>query len=81
MPRGLFASPAIQKIAAGLGISVSHNPVSSIVDHCQAVTEEYMNEYGGCRTPGGLLEICAQKTGTRFEELSSNTDLDRLMRS
>jgi hypothetical protein len=40
-----------------------------------------MAEYGGCGTSDDLLYISAQKTGTRFEVVSSNEDLGCVMGS
>ena len=81
MARGLSASPAIRRIAEEMGILFEKDPARALIDYCQTVTARYIAEYGGCSTSGELLNICAQKTGTRFEVVSTNQELDHLMQS
>jgi hypothetical protein len=66
-------------IADELGLPLSNDPSGKIVAYCQDLTAFYIREYEECSTSDELLSICAQKMGTKFEILSSNSDLDRTM--
>lgn len=81
MARRLSGNPTIEAIAKELGIPLADDPVRSTVRYCQKITAWHLAEYGDCRTSGELLQICAQKAGTRFEVVSSLNDLDRVMRA
>ena len=81
MARRLSGSLAIETIAKELGIPLGDDPVRAIVGYCQEITAGHLAAYGDCRTSDELLQVCAQKVGTRFEVVSSVNDLDRVMRS
>ncbi len=81
MARGLSGNRPIETIAKELGIPYADDSVRAIVRYCQEITAGYRADYGFCNTSDELLQICAQKVGTRFEVVSSINDLDRIMRS
>ena len=81
MALGLSGSLTIEAIAKERGIPLAGDPVRGIVRYCQKITAGHLADYGDCRTSDELLQICAQKVGTRFEVVSSLNDLDRIMRA
>jgi hypothetical protein len=81
MARGLSRNQTLETIATELGILFGDDPVRAIVRYCQEITAGYIADYGGSNTSDELLQICAQKAGTRFEVVSSIEDLDRTMLS
>lgn len=79
--RGFSENQTLESVATELGIPFGDNPVQAIVRYCQEITAKNIADYGGCNTSDELLQICAQKVGTRFEVISSIEDLDRATRS
>ena len=72
-------NPTIRTLAHDLGARISTDPVTAIKGHCHRQIKQYLKEFGICTTLTGLLALAAQKLGTTFREIHSDTDLRNLI--
>jgi hypothetical protein len=69
----------VEHLAGELGLTGA-DPAHAIISFCEARVASFIGEFDGCSTLSGLLEIAAQKSGSRFEVIDTNETLDRIVR-
>ncbi len=74
----LKRSYKIQSLAGDLGIKPSGDPVREIVRFCAKKVQRFRRDFPDCVTLPQLLDICAGKLGTKFEEIHSDDDLEEI---
>ena len=79
MAAKLHNNPTIRTLAHDLGARISTDPVTAIKGHCHRQIKQFVREFGDCTTLTGLLALAAQKLGTTFREIHSDTDLRNLI--
>jgi hypothetical protein len=72
-------NPTIRTLARDLGARISTDPVTAIKGHCHRQIKQFLKEFGDCTTLTGLLALAAQRLGTTFREVHSDTDLQNLI--
>ena len=68
----------IHSLAADLGIKPSSDPVRDVVRYCEKRVRGFLKDFPDCATLAQLLELCASKLGTRFEEIQSDEQLEEV---
>jgi hypothetical protein len=74
-PASLKRNYKIHALASDLGIRPSSDPIREIVRFCDKRIRRFLRDFPDCKTLSQLLEICASKLGTKFEEIQSETEL------
>ncbi len=78
MPTNLHKNPTIHTLATDLGLKITTNPVDAIKDHCHKQIKRFLKEFSHCSTLSDLLALAAQKLGTTFREIHTDSDLAQL---
>jgi hypothetical protein len=76
----LNTSVAVHRLAADLGLRVSGNPVDAVMAYCHRRVKKFIGEYGACLNPGQLLDLLANKLGTRLLEINDDEHLKKIQR-
>jgi hypothetical protein len=74
----LNSSMAIHRLAADLRLKASANPTQALLRYCHRKVREFLKEHGECSTVSDLLELLANKLGTRIIEINSDAELGEL---
>ena len=77
-PLPLKRSYRILTLASDLGIKPSRDPVRDILRFCERRVQRFRRDFPECATLSHLLEICASKLGTGFEEIYTGVQLDEV---
>jgi hypothetical protein len=77
-PTPLKRSYKIHSLAADLGIRPSADPVREILRYSEKRIRLFLREFPDCLTLSQLLDVCASKLGTRFEEIRSEEQLEEV---
>jgi hypothetical protein len=77
-PTPLKHSYKIRALASDLGVKPSDDPIREIVRFCQRRVRRFLRDFPECPTLSQLLEICASKLGTKFEEIHSDNGLQEV---
>lgn len=80
MSAKLNSSLSIHRLAADLGLRPTENPVQVILAYCHRTIKSFLAEHGPCSGLGELLDLVANKLGTRIVEIHNNEELSRLQR-
>jgi len=78
MPSQLRKSVKIQKLARDLGLKHTSDPVADIINYCKRKVKRFLSDFVECDNLSDLLLFLAQKSGTFFEEIHSDEDLERI---
>lgn len=78
MARKLNSSLTVQRLALDLGLGHKDKPVANIVRYCENRITEFMKDYPECPTLADMLDWVANKVGTSFIELRTDSDLDEV---
>lgn len=71
-------SPKIRKLAQDLGLQPKRDPVNDIIQYCEKKVKKLLNDFPDCNNLTILLKWIAQKAKTVFEEIHSDSDLERI---
>ena len=77
-PTPLKHNYKIRALASDLGIKFSGDPIREILRFCEKRVRRFLRDFPECPTLSQLLEICASKLGTKFEEIHSDDQLEEL---
>jgi hypothetical protein len=77
-PTSLKHSYKIRALANDLGVKPSSDPIREIVRFCERRVRRFLRDFPECATLTQLLEICASKLGTKFEEIHSDDQLQEV---
>lgn len=77
-PTPLKHNYKIRALASDLGIKFSGDPIREILRFCEKRVRRFLRDFPECPTLSQLLEICASKLGTKFEEIHSDDQLQEL---
>lgn len=69
----------VQRLARDLGLKSSAEPVGRIVEFCRRKVQKLIEDFDGRNMPGEILPWLAGKLSTRFIEINSDSDLDRII--
>jgi hypothetical protein len=78
MAQKLKNNLTIQRLAADLGLRSSEDPVRAIVGYCHRQVKKFLSDYPNCPTPAELLTLVANKLGTKFIDVHSDADVQRV---
>jgi hypothetical protein len=81
MSSKLKQSDKIWKLAKDLGIKTSNDPVSDILIFCEKRIKKLLKETTDCSSLSDFLYWVANKLGTSFEEIHSNSDLSEIKKT
>jgi hypothetical protein len=68
----------VHRLVADLGLRETESPVQAVVEYCHRRVRKFTADYGKCSSLPELLELCANKLGTRIIETYSDEDLASL---
>lgn len=80
MSQPLCSSQRISQLAYQLGVPLKVNPVDGIMNFCELRISQLMVDFPDCSTPAEMLDCIAAKVGIVFEEVSSDEDLQRILK-
>jgi hypothetical protein len=80
MSAKLNSSLAVHRLAADLGLRPTENPVQVILAYCHRSVKKFVAEHGGCAGLNELLDLLANKLGTRVVEISDDEQLYKVQR-
>ena len=76
----LKTRPQIRQLAADLGLGSPKDAVRAILEFCERQVRAVLKEFPHCSSPPQLLEALANKLRTRFEVVTSDTELRQLQK-
>lgn len=68
----------VHRLAADLRLKSSANPVQALLSYCHRRVRKFLKDYGECSTVSELLELLANKLGTRVIEINTDEELSAL---
>lgn len=68
----------VHRLVADLGLRETESPVQAVLGYCHRRVRKFIAEYGKCSSLTELLDLCANKLGTRIVEIHSDDDLTSL---
>lgn len=71
-------SIAVHRLVADLHLGSSAEPVRAVLKYCHRRVRSFLREYGECPTVAELLQVLADKLGTRLVEINSDGELGDL---
>ena len=74
----LNSSLTIHRLAADLELRPTANPVQVILAYCHRAVKKFLAEHGPVTSLGALLDLLADRLGTRIVEIRSNQELYKL---
>jgi len=74
----LNKSDKIWKLAKDLGIRKVNDPVSDILNFCEKQIKKFLKDAAECHSLSDFLSWVANRLGTSFEEIHSNSDLEQI---
>src|SRR5690348_6885489 len=74
------SSMAVHRLAADLGLRSTGNPVQVIMVYCHRTVKKFLAEYGPCKGLDALLDLLANKLGTRIVEIHDDNELKKIQR-
>jgi hypothetical protein len=80
MSQKLNSSMAVHRLAADLGLRSTENPVQVIMAYCHRTVKKFLAEYGQCKAVDALLDLLANKLGTRIVEVHDDKELQSIQR-
>ena len=78
MAAKLNQSDKIWKLAKDLGIRTVNNPVSDILNFCEKQIKKLLKDTTDCHSLSDFLCWVANRLGTSFEEIHSDSDLEQI---
>jgi hypothetical protein len=76
----LNTSIAVHRLAADLGLRPTENPVQVVLAYCHRSVKKFVTDHGGCVGLNELLNLLANKLGTRIVEINDNEQLYNIQR-
>jgi hypothetical protein len=76
----LNTSLAVHRLAADLGLRPTESPVQVVLAYCHRSVKKFITEHGGCLGLNELLNLLANKLGTRIVEINDNEQLYKIQR-
>lgn len=67
-------------MAIELGVGAYADPLRAILRHCERQVRAVLEEFPHCTTPAQLLDALANKLGTRFEVVRTDSELRQLQK-
>lgn len=77
MSTKLQKNPTIHTLAIDLNLKVTIDPVAAIKEYCHRQVARFLQDFPHCATLNDLVEVAAQRLGTIFLEVHTDTDLAR----
>lgn len=74
----LNKSDKIWKLAKDLGIRKVNDPVSDILNFCEKQIKKFLKDAAECHSLSDFLSWVANRLGTSFEEIYSDSDLEQI---
>lgn len=71
-------SIAVHRLAADLGLKPSESPVQAVLAYCHRRVRDFLKNYGTCSSLVELLNLMANKLGTRIIEINNDEELRAL---
>lgn len=78
MPARLNQSTKIWKLAKDLGVRNANDPVSDILNFCEKRIKKLLKDATECHSLSDFLYWVANRLGTSFEEIHSDSDLGQI---
>ena len=74
----LNSSLTIHRLASDLGLRDTESPVQVILAYCHRTVKKFLADHGPVASLSELLDLVANKLGTRIVEIHSNEELHKL---